>query len=189
MKLIVGLGNPTPDYKNTRHNLGANAIIQMAANFSGNKDAWQDWREQGQVADLKIHNQAVKLFQPASFMNLSGDPIKKLLSFYKVSTEDLWVVHDDLDLPAGSIRLSFGRNAAGHNGVQNIIDELGTKNFWRWRLGIGKPTNAIPTDKFVLLPFTTVEKNEMINFTKEAAQKITQALEVGTDTFINSFNQ
>ncbi len=189
MKLIVGLGNPTSDYEHTRHNLGANVITQLASTFSVGIKPWANWRDQGLVADLTAHGQLIKLFKPATFMNMSGQAVKKIKSFFKIPLVDIWIIHDDLDLPVGAVRLSYGSSAAGHNGVQNIIDELGSKNFWRFRLGIGRSTAKIPPHKFVLLPFNSSEKKLMTAFASQASQKIIHALEVGPDIYINKFNE
>ena len=188
MKLIVGLGNPTKDYSNTRHNLGANTLIELAM-FFDNQDNWQNFDNLGKITDIKVKDETIKLFLPGSFMNLSGEPIKKVMSFYKIAITDLWVIHDELDLPLGSVRLSFSSTSAGHNGVQNIIDALGGNNFWRWRLGVGRPTDSIPGHKFVLLPFSKDEIKTFSEFVSTAANKIKIAIEIGAENFVNKFNQ
>lgn len=189
MKLIVGLGNPTKDYTNTRHNLGASTLIKLAGIYFDSEEKWKKWENAGLILDLNLPKERVKLFRPSSYMNLSGAPIKKICSFYKIEPPNLWLVHDELDLPLGVVRLSFGSSAAGHNGVQNIIDELGSKNFWRFRLGIGKPPINIPNDKFVLLPFSPTEQTTIDNFIMESAKKIAQALDIGPEIFSSKFNQ
>jgi len=128
MKLIVGLGNPGKNYENTRHNIGHWFIADIQSSKS------------------RIQN--VKLHTTSAFMNESGKEIKELVNKYKLSTEELLVVHDDLDLEPGAWKLQFNRSAAGHKGVQSIIDELGTQEFWRLRIGVGRPDKE--GDKYVL---------------------------------------
>ncbi|NIT04437.1 aminoacyl-tRNA hydrolase [Candidatus Saccharibacteria bacterium] len=120
MKLIVGLGNPGKEYHNTRHNVGQWFI-----------DAARDQRPE-------IRDQ-VKLYKTSVFMNESGREVKKLVTNYSLPTTNLLIVHDDLDLDPGKWKLQFGRSSAGHKGVQSVVDELRTQDFWRLRIGIGKP--------------------------------------------------
>jgi peptidyl-tRNA hydrolase, PTH1 family len=147
MILIVGLGNPGPKYQNTRHNIGSRIIDELES--------------------LSLPN--VILAKPATFMNESGKAVKRLTKNYKLKTGDLIVVHDDIDLALGTIKIAKNRGSAGHKGVESIIKELGTKDFNRIRIGIcpgaGKPENV---ERFVLQNFTKQEEKTL----KEVIKKI-----------------
>lgn len=149
MLLIVGLGNPGKKYQNTRHNIGARMVDKLP-------------KRSGFI-----------VVKPKTFMNQSGKAVKALIKFYKIKPENLWIIHDDIDLPLGKIRISKGRGSGGHKGVQSIIDELGTKDFWRLRIGIcpkeGKPKNI---EKFVLQKFTKEEEKIVKEVIKKAIQEI-----------------
>jgi len=133
MKLIVGLGNPGKKYQNTRHNVG-------------------------QMVTAKLKPVPGFIFANTDgYMNESGFSVQKLVHFYKVDPANLYLIHDDLDLPVGEYRLQFDRGPAGHHGVESSIQQLGTQAFWRIRIGIGKPAN-IPVEDYVLMPFTPDEK-------------------------------
>lgn len=152
MKLIVGLGNPGKKYERTRHNIGSRVIGEL------------------KLLDLKN----VVLIKPATFMNESGAAVKKLIKNHKLKIEDLTVIHDDIDLPAGQFKISRNRGSAGHKGVQSIIKELGTKNFERVRIGIcpllGKPEAV---EKFVLQNFTKSEEKIL----KDVIEKIVKEMQ------------
>lgn len=157
MKLIVGLGNPGNKYELTRHNVGF-----LAANyFMKDRDviACQS-KFDAQICEYHENGEKVFLVKPQSFMNLSGEVIQEISAFYKVDvTEDLLVIHDEVDLPFATLREAHGSGAAGHNGVQNTIDQLGTKDFARIRIGVEsrEPGSPFPTDEFVLQKFTDEE--------------------------------
>ena len=158
MKLIVGLGNPGEKYQKSRHNVGFILLDKFAADNNLN------WRKverfNSEVADYSNG----LLIKPQTFMNNSGDAVSKLVNFYKISLNDLIIIHDDVDLPLGAIKKQKGKNSAGHHGVENIMEELGTKDFWRIRVGIGKPEDKnIPVDEWVLQDFG---KNELDVVTK-----------------------
>jgi PTH1 family peptidyl-tRNA hydrolase len=136
MKLYVGLGNPDKKYQKTRHNIG-HQIIEI----------------------LKTKNLPdTKLGINDSYMNESGQSVQKLVHFYKVGLNDFYLIHDDLDLPIGEYRIQFDRGAAGHHGVESVIQHLGSPAFNRVRVGIGKPTNNIPVEDYVLQQFNNDEK-------------------------------
>lgn len=161
MKLIVGLGNPGNQYEQTRHNAGFLAVDyflrdHQAITCQGKFNA--------QICEY--HENGVKVFfvKPQSFMNLSGEVVREICAFYKVDpTSDLLVLHDEKDLPFGAVKEGFASSSAGHNGVQNIIDELGTKDFARIRIGVEtrEPDSPIPTDVFVLQKFQDEELEKL----------------------------
>ena len=143
MKLIIGLGNPGKEYEKTRHNVGF-AVVDTLAKELGFSNWKTEKRLESEVCRGFIASccEDVILAKPQTFMNKSGDSIKKLTTYYLLLTTDLLVVHDDLDLPLGTLRLSHGSGAAGHKGVQSIIDALGTKDFWRLRVGVDPTTKS-----------------------------------------------
>lgn len=157
MKLIAGLGNPGKQYEHTRHNAGFLAIdhflkthdaIVCASKFNA------------QICEYHQGGEKVFLVKPQSFMNLSGEVLRELVHFYKLDpAKDLLVLHDEVDLPLGTVREGRDSGSAGHNGVQNIIDELGSKDFARVRIGVEarESRSELPTDAFVLQKFTAEE--------------------------------
>lgn len=173
MKLIIGLGNPEKKYQNTRHNLGQNIILKLIEN---QKLILKNYPKLG----AKIIKDKALLAISTEYMNNSGITVQKILNFYKISPQDLYVVHDDLDLPVGEYRIQFDRGPAGHNGIQSIIDHLGTQAFHRIRVGIGHPKvafdakNNIPVEDYVLLPFTKEEKTIIDNLIPEVIQKTSE---------------
>ncbi len=168
MILIVGLGNPGKKYQKTRHNLGFRVVDELKS--------------------LNLKN--VTLAKPKTFMNLSGKAIKSLITNYKIPTTNIWVIHDDIDLPLGKIRISKGRGAAGHKGVESIIKELKTKNFVRFRIGIypktGKPKNP---EKFVLQKFNKDEERLVKEAIKKTAEAIEFSLKVDLAKTMSRYNK
>lgn len=152
MKLIVGLGNPGSKYAHTRHNIGQRIVTSLVG-----------------------EEIPARLYTPRSFMNVCGAEVGEQLRFHKITPQDLLVVHDELDLPFGEMRLQFGRSSAGHHGVDSIISELGTNAFWRLRVGIG-PRGETPGDQFVLERFTNVEEKRMPEVLKEAQEAVSDWL-------------
>jgi len=148
MQLIVGLGNPGKEYANNRHNIGYLVIDQITEN---------------QKSKIKNQNDNAKfkILKPQSFMNNCGIEIKKESAYYKIEDDNIFVIHDDMDINFGTLRISFGLSSAGHNGVQSIIDTLNTNKFWRIRIGIGRPPENILSEKFVLQDFTLAEKEKI----------------------------
>ncbi|MDR3584381.1 MAG: aminoacyl-tRNA hydrolase [Desulfosporosinus sp.] len=136
MKVIVGLGNPGPQYAETRHNIGFLLVDLLAEAHNLQFRA----KFQGLWTEGKVEGERFLLLKPQTFMNLSGRSIRELTNFYKVPGEDLLIVQDDMDLPLGKIRLRDQGSAGGHNGIKSILAELGTEKFWRLKLGVGRPT-------------------------------------------------
>ena len=174
MKLIIGLGNSGEKYKKTRHNLGFLMVDYLAA---GDK-----WKKSKKANCLYIKKQIgleeVELIKPLTFMNSSGKTVNYLQKKHRLKPKDILIIHDEIDLLLGEIRIQQGRGAAGHKGVQSIIDQLGTKDFTRLRIGI-RPTNQetiIDTEKFVLEKFTAEEEKIVHQTIERAAQMITAAL-------------
>lgn len=174
MKLIIGLGNPGKQYELTRHNAGFLAVDY----FLKNKDtiACQS-KFDAQICEYHEGSEKIFLAKPQTFMNASGSAVKEILEYYKLDpTVDLLVIHDEIDLPLGSVRLADNSSAAGHNGVQDIFDELNTKNVHRIRVGIEmrESRDELPTDAFVLQRFTTTELDRLKS---EVFPKVNQLIE------------
>lgn len=148
IKLLVGLGNPGPDYEASRHNAGfwwIDAVArELKTSLSPDKSA------HGLLARTSVHGRTVWLLEPQTFMNLSGKAVAALARFYKILPEEILVAHDELDLPAGEARLKRGGGHAGHNGLRDIHAQLGSDDYWRLRLGIGHPGNKAEVANWVL---------------------------------------
>jgi len=152
MKIIVGLGNPGNQYKKYRHNTGFILLDKLA------KEKSLKWKKSSKFESETAECEDLLLVKPQTFMNNSGDAVSKLVNFYKTTPKDLTIIHDDVDLSFGNVKKQRGKNAAGHHGVEDIMEKLGTKEFWRIRVGIGKPENKnIPVDKWVLQDFSDGE--------------------------------
>ncbi len=147
LKLIVGLGNPGSEYARTRHNAGFWMLDELARRHGANFR--NEPRHQGELARARIGNDEVWLLKPMSFMNRSGGPTRSVAGFYKVPVESILVAYDELDFPAGAIRLKQGGGAGGHNGMRDLIAQLGDA-FWRLRIGIGHPGDRSAVLNYVL---------------------------------------
>ncbi|MEJ1962267.1 MAG: aminoacyl-tRNA hydrolase [Gammaproteobacteria bacterium] len=136
LKLIVGLGNPDPEYLRTRHNAGFWFVEELARQH---RAAFRyEAKHQGELARIRIGNADIWLLKPMTYMNKSGGPTRSVATFYKVPAEEILVAHDELDFPAGVVKLRQGGGAAGNNGIKDLIATMGP-DFWRLRLGVGKP--------------------------------------------------
>ena len=168
MKLIVGLGNPGPTYNANRHNIGFRFIEAIAnANCSpSEKKAFS-----GFFSKISLSGSSVGLLKPLTFMNLSGKSVQQAMAFYKISLENVYVIHDDVEVPFGKLKLKRGGGHCGHNGLKSIDTLLG-KNYWRLRVGVGRPTTQQPLADFVLQNFSSEEENAMNTLCLQAAQHI-----------------
>lgn len=148
IRLIVGLGNPGREYESTRHNVGFRWVDEFARlhNLSFKNEA----KFHGLAARGQLHGHEILLLKPQTFMNVSGRSVGALAQFYKIEPAEILVVHDDLDLQPGAARLKLGGGHGGHNGLKDIIAHLGTRDFWRLRLGIGHPGERAEVVNFVL---------------------------------------
>ena len=147
LKLIVGLGNPGTEYARTRHNAGFQFADELARRHGATFRS--EPRHRGEVARVRIADTELWLLKPMSYMNHSGDPVRSIASFYKVPVESLLVAYDELDFPAGVVRLRQGGGAAGHNGMRDVIAQMGD-GFWRLRIGIGHPGDRSQVLDYVL---------------------------------------
>lgn len=177
MKLLVGLGNPGDKYTNTLHNIGFKVTDTFAQK---NEATWQNFSADSKI--IKLSNFDAILLQPQTFMNESGKSVAEICTFYKISAADIWVIHDDLDLVAGDIKISFDSSSAGHKGVQSIIDTLSTQAFWRFRLGIGRPTDNITPESYVLKSPDSATANKI----SEGIIKVSDLLQLALEKDITS---
>lgn len=179
MKLIVGLGNPGKAYEKTRHNVGFEAIGYLLLVIGGFTKWKFEKRFNAEISRGHIASccEDVILAKPQTYMNNSGVAVKQLTVNYRLTTNDLLVIHDDLDLPLGTLRLSRGSGSAGHKGVQSIIAALGTKDFWRLRVGVGPKKGE--TDEFVLKNFSRTEALKLKKVLALASHAVQMMFELG----------
>ncbi len=183
-KLIIGLGNPDEEYQNTRHNVGFMMVDYIAkkndcGDFEFNK------KLNSLVAKYKVGKNQVFLAKPQTYVNKTGEAASKLKSFYKIKSEDIVLVHDDLDIEFGNFKLSFGKNSGGHKGVESVMKSLKTKNFWRLRIGTAVRALAKAREQsdkkrdafvmgFVLSKFSKKEDEELKKLLKESYERLTE---------------
>ncbi|MGE3287569.1 MAG: aminoacyl-tRNA hydrolase [Pseudonocardia sp.] len=157
--LVVGLGNPGPDYAATRHNIGFRVVELLAARAGGGRFAKH--RTNADVLEGRLGGRRVVLAKPRTYMNLSGGPVAGLLRYYSVPVEELVVVHDELDLGFGVIRLKRGGGEGGHNGLRSVSRSIGTRDYLRVRFGIGRPPGRQDPADYVLRRFSAVESKDL----------------------------
>jgi peptidyl-tRNA hydrolase, PTH1 family len=156
--IIAGLGNPGPEYAATRHNAG-HMVLALLAERMGAR--FKSHRTRNDLAEGRLAGQPVTLARPRSYMNLSGGPVASLAAFYKLPPKRLVVIHDELDLPFGAVRLKLGGGDNGHNGLRSITSALGTRDYYRVRFGIGRPPGRMDPAAYVLRDFTAAERKEL----------------------------
>jgi peptidyl-tRNA hydrolase, PTH1 family len=183
--LIVGLGNPGPDYAANRHNLGFMVADLLADRMGG---GFRRTRQRVLAASGKLVGHAVILAKPMSYMNLSGGPVAAVGSYYKIPAEQIVVVHDELDLPFGTIRLKRGGGDAGHNGVKSVTSALRTNDFFRVRIGVGRPPGSRDAVRHVLEDFTKAERKELPLLIERAADAVEALLDRGLAAAQNEFH-
>jgi peptidyl-tRNA hydrolase, PTH1 family len=196
MKLIIGLGNPGGEYESTRHNIGFMVIDKLAKEITTPAATWEkDNKHNALVARASD----LMLVKPQLYMNRSGETVKSLADYFKITISDLWVIHDDIDLPLGKIKIRERGSSGGHNGVDSIIKAFNSDSFVRFRLGIGrgKEGSAGNTEKnfrhrtvisFVLSRFHQSEAGTMKHLVKNGEAAVRMALEDGIDKAMNRFN-
>lgn len=159
VKLVVGLGNPGPDYSETRHNAGFWFCERLARELG--VPFAREARFHGLVAKCRVGSADFFLLKPQTFMNRSGLSVQALAHFYRIEPAEMLVVHDELDLPPGQLRLKFGGGLGGHNGLKDITSHLGTQDYWRLRVGIGHPGDRNQVIDYVLKPPRKEEATEI----------------------------
>ncbi len=187
MILIVGLGNPGEKYKKTRHNVGFLVLDSLLKKLTPvEKSFWEE--SQKFNAEIARVSDGLILAKPLSFMNASGEVVARLMSFYKIQPFGLYVVQDDVDLPLGKIKITIDRGSAGHKGIESIMEKLGSQNFVRIRVGVGKD-QRVSTDRFVLMPFTLWEKGKLNQAVKKAVGVVETILKEGAEKAASKYNQ
>ena len=189
MMVFAGLGNPGEKYKNTRHNIGFLVLDEFAEKNNFPEFEIKKFFNSA-VSEKILNNEGIILAKPLTFMNRCGESLKKLRDEYKIKNEDLFLVHDDIDLPLGKIRISKSRGAAGHKGVESAIKELKTKSFTRLRIGIrpkaGKPKN---TERFVIKSFLRDEEETKKEVIKKSGKALEAIISQGTEKAMNEYNK
>jgi PTH1 family peptidyl-tRNA hydrolase len=184
--LIVGLGNPGQKFKNNRHNVGFMVLDEIAKKLNTQFSRTQS---NAVITKGEYNDDRLILAKPHTYMNASGRSIRSLLNFYKISLENLVVVFDDADLPFETIRLRPEGGSSGHQGMESIIHELGSKNFNRLRVGIGRPPGKMSTPDYVLKDFSKSEKEFLPLILDEASNAVLMLVAEGISTAMNRYNQ
>ena len=184
MLLFVGLGNPTPDSENNRHNVGFKIIDNINKTFNLSK---QKPKFKGLLTTGNIENKKIYAIKPLTFMNNSGICIRELIEYFKIDAEDVIVFHDDLDVEFGKIKTKFGGSSAGHNGIASIDKFIG-KDYSRVRIGIGKPKGAIEVSDYVLQNFDEDELEGINKITENIIESIGDLIKKKLDLFSSTVN-
>ena len=187
MMLIVGLGNPDRQYVDNRHNVGFMVVDELA---SACRAEPFKRKFNGDIARVNLGTAEAMLLKPMTFMNASGDSVQPCAAFFKVAPADILVVHDEIDLPFGDIRLKFGGGHAGNNGIRSVIARLGTPDFARVRVGVGRPDAKFKGDvaDWVLQDFAGIERSELQDYLKNAAETVLDIAARGFQTAMNARN-
>lgn len=178
--LVIGLGNPGPEYAATRHNVGQMVADELARRYGGSFS--RDKKNNAVTAATRIGGAAghkVVLGKPLSYMNLSGGPTKALAAYYSVPAESIIVIHDELDVPFGAIKLKRGGGSAGHNGLKDVTKALGDPDYVRVRVGVGRPPGRQDAADYVLRPFSATERKELDLLIALAADAVEDIIEKG----------
>ena len=183
--LVVGLGNPGPEYSGNRHNIGFDVVETLASRMGGR---FKSHKARADVIEGRLAGQRVVLAKPRSYMNESGGPVSALRDFFKVPLDRLVVVHDELDLPYAGLRLKLGGGDNGHNGLKSLRRSLGSGEFNRVRFGIGRPPGRMDAAAFVLRDFNATERKELDVLVERAADAIEALVVDGMDKAQNTFN-
>lgn len=184
--MVVGLGNPGPEYERTRHNAGF-----LTAQLLGERLGASYWRDEhgARTSTVRLGDEELTLALPQTFMNKSGKSLRRLLDAYDTEAGDLVVVHDDIDLPAEAVRAKRGGGHGGHNGLRSIIDDIGEDAFLRVRIGVGRPPGRMDAADYVLEPLGKRAWEEFEAVIPTAAQCVMHILEHGIESAMQEFNQ
>ena len=184
--LIVGLANPGPDYEGTRHNIGwdvlqelASRALPMPASFSTHK------KTNCEIAQTRLADKQVVLARPRSYMNLSGGPVASVAKYFSVTPTDVIVIHDEIDIDFGTVRLKRGGGEGGHNGLRSMSQSLGTRDYLRVRAGVGRPPGRMAVADFVLKRFSKLEQPDVPFLIQDAADAVEMLLKHGLETAQN----
>lgn len=181
--LVIGLGNPGSEYEKTRHNVGQLVVDQLAENqrFTAHKSKMQ-------ICEIKLLDQILVLSKSTGFMNETGIPAKNLADFYKIPTTNIIAVHDELDLPFANIRIKYAGGDNGHNGLKSLTALFSSADYYRIRMGIGRPIGDQDPADFVLKPFSKVERSVLSEFVDKGANSVKALIKDGIDKAQTAFN-
>ena len=183
--LIVGLGNPGREYRDTRHNVGFKAVDRFCE-MQGARLGKVKFK--AIIGEIRIGGAKVVLAKPQTFMNLSGNAVASIVRFYRIPMENVLVVHDDLDLPFGTVRLRPGGGAGGQKGLKSTIERLGTQQFPRMRIGIGRPPGQMDAAAYVLQKFGRADQEELDFILRRAGEAMEVFVKEGLDKAMNQYN-
>lgn len=188
-RLVVGLANPGPDYEGTRHNIGwdvlqelASRALPMPASFSTHK------KTNCEIAQTRLADEQVVLARPRSYMNLSGGPVAAVAKYFSVKPTDVIVIHDEIDIDFGAVRLKRGGGEGGHNGLRSMSQSLGTRDYLRVRAGVGRPPGRMAVADFVLKRFSKLEQPDVPFLIQDAADAVELLLKHGLETAQNQIH-
>jgi PTH1 family peptidyl-tRNA hydrolase len=183
--MVVGLGNPGPEYEHTRHNVGFLVVDLLGENLRANY-----WKDQAgaKVALVRLGDEDLVLVKPQTFMNVSGTSVKKLATEYGLEPEDIIVVHDDIDLAPGRVLCKRGGGHGGHNGLRSVHEKLGSDAYLRVRVGVGRPVGRMDAADWVLQPLKGDSLEELESSVPAAAQGVLHVLEHGIDSAMREYN-
>lgn len=176
--LVAGLGNPGPGYSHNRHNVGQMVLDELASRLGG---TFKSHKAHAQVVEGRLRPGGPRLIlgKPLTFMNLSGGPVSALAKFYGVEPDHVIAVHDEIDIPFNAVKLKIGGGEGGHNGLRDISKALGTKDYYRVRVGVGRPPGRMDTADYVLKDFATAEKKELPFLIGDSADAVELLVEEG----------
>lgn len=185
--LVVGLGNPGPTYASTRHNVGYLVADVLAARTGG---SWKKHKSgQADLIEGRLAGERVVLGRSRSYMNESGGGVSSLAKFFDIEPDHLVVIHDELDIDFGMLRIKFGGGDNGHNGLKSIRQSIGSGDFFRVRVGIGRPPGRQDVHDFVLKPYTSVERKDVPTYVEEAADAVESLITQGLEVTQSAFNR
>ena len=181
--LVIGLGNPGPEYEKTRHNIGQLLLAELSAGskFSAHKSRME-------ICEVKSGSDSLVLAKSRGYMNETGGPAKSLADFYKIPLDQIIVAHDELDLPFNALRLKLGGGDNGHNGLKSLTSSFGSADYYRIRMGIGRPQGQQDPADFVLKQFASAEKKELPEFISRCADAVISLVADGLDKAQTNFN-
>ncbi|WP_062301792.1 aminoacyl-tRNA hydrolase [Demequina subtropica] len=177
--LVIGLGNPGPEYAETRHNIGQMVIDELARRGASSLSVQKKTHTRN--ATVRLAGRPVVVGVPMSYMNVSGGPTSSLMKYCSVAPTDVIVVHDELDIPFGTVKIKRGGGSAGHNGLKDVTKALGTPDYIRVRVGIGRPPGRMEAATFVLKPFSAAERKDLPFLVDDAADAVEAILEHGVE--------
>ena len=185
MKMVIGLGNPGPKYQQTRHNVGFETLFELARRHQGGQAKNQF---ESETVEVRIGNEKVLLVAPQTYMNLSGRAVRKAVDFYKLPLSDIILVVDDMNLPSGKLRVRGSGSSGGQKGLQNTIDQLGSSEISRLRIGIGRPPGKMDAADYVVGKFRKEEKENIEQAIINAADGVEIWIKKGLEMALNKVN-